>query len=132
MTQSQKHIREILSSARQAQLFLDAMESSRKLDRILLKSIRESEKSQNSQDHPENPENPGQLDQELLQIARIRQEVAGFIRQIPDLELRTILERRYLVGETMAQIAQAMNYDIRTIQRKHNKALLILADLSKS
>ena len=101
------------------------VQHSQELDRKLLQLLeksgnhqkQESEKIQNYQDFQKFKQ------QELLKLARTRQEISDKIAQIPDLELRAILERKYLACQTMAQIAEAMHFDLRTIQRKHKKAL---------
>ncbi|MDE5769793.1 MAG: hypothetical protein K2H82_10455 [Oscillospiraceae bacterium] len=125
MTVSEKKMDEFLRRARQAELLMKALEHSQELDRKLLQLLeksgnhqkQESEKIQNYQDFQKFKQ------QELLKLARTRQEISDKIAQIPDLELRAILERKYLACQTMAQIAEAMHFDLRTIQRKHKKAL---------
>lgn len=63
------------------------------------------------------------LAQQIFSLLSVREEILRQINTIPDLLLQAILIRRYLNGETMEQIAAAMFYDVRTIQRKHKIAL---------
>ncbi|MDE7121459.1 MAG: hypothetical protein K2O42_04790 [Oscillospiraceae bacterium] len=117
MTSSQKKMDLFLKRARQAEVLMKAIESSQELDQKLLRLLKKSGDSQNFQDFQDFKQ------QELEKLARTRQEISDNIAQVPDLELRAILERKYLACQTMAQIAEAMHFDLRTIQRKHKKAL---------
>ena len=56
----------------------------------------------------------------------IRNEIQQAIFNIPDPELQSILIYRYLNALTVAQTAECLNYDPRTIQRKHKLALDML------
>ena len=60
---------------------------------------------------------------QLISLAEIREEIRSVIEQIPDAEIRCLFFRKYLAYETNEQIAEAMYYETRTIQRKHKKAL---------
>ena len=131
MTLSEKKMDEFLRRARQAVLLMKALEHSQELDRKLLQLLKKIEKSGNYQNQETQKIQNYQdfqkfKQQELLKLAQIRQEISDRIAQIPDLELRAILERKYLACQTMAQIAEAMYYDLRTIQRKYKKALDLL------
>jgi len=68
---------------------------------------------------------------ETIMLAEFREEVWAVISAIPDTEIRNIFLRKYLCYETNEQIAEAMFFDVRTIQRKHKKALdtLIIPDI---
>ena len=45
------------------------------------------------------------------------------IMTVPDMELRTLLNYRYLTGWSWGRIADAMHYDRATIWRKHKEAM---------
>lgn len=135
MTQEQEKTVQLLRSARQAQLLLQSLECSLESDKKLLKLLELLKKSgadlssgvhQNSGISPDDPTFQERRQRELLTLLRIRQEISDGIAQVPDPELRAILERRYLACQTMNQIAEAMHFDLRTIQRKHKKALEFL------
>ena len=64
----------------------------------------------------------------LQQMIQIQEEVTQAITRIPNLELQSVLIRRYLAHETFAQIAEQMHCDERTVRRKH---LLALEELEK-
>ncbi len=56
-------------------------------------------------------------------LVKVYLEIEQKINGIEDIELRTILTMRYLAFKHMREIADSMNYDVRTIQRKHKRAL---------
>ena len=49
--------------------------------------------------------------------------VTEAIMTVPDMELRTLLNYRYLTGWSWGRIADAMHYDRATIWRKHKEAM---------
>lgn len=57
------------------------------------------------------------------ELRNIRSEIASVIESVSDPDLRTILHMRYLGYMKMYEIAGELNYDRRTIQRKHIEAL---------
>jgi len=59
----------------------------------------------------------------LRELASIREEICTVIRTVEDPDMQSILVRHYLAYETFETIADKMNYDKRTIQRKHKKAI---------
>lgn len=71
-------------------------------------------------------QNKQKLKEYILQSESFRDEVTRAIDSVPDKQLQAILIRKYLNYETNEQIAESMFYDIRTIQRKHRKALDML------
>lgn len=58
-------------------------------------------------------------------IASIRKIIAD----ASDTTSRTVLERKYILGETFERIAEEMGYCARQIQRIHNKSINQLNDL---
>ncbi|MDE6730910.1 MAG: DUF1492 domain-containing protein [Oscillospiraceae bacterium] len=64
-----------------------------------------------------------QTQEKLAELVRIREEITTAIEKISDLDLQTILVWRYLKYLTFERIADKMNYDERTIRRKHCQAL---------
>jgi len=59
----------------------------------------------------------------INELIQIQEEIADKIMQIDDNELQAVLVYRYLNCMTFEQIAEKMNYDVRTVRRKHVKAL---------
>lgn len=53
-------------------------------------------------------------------------ELYGIIYVLNDVELKTLLIYRYMLFKSMPEIAKLMEYDIRTIRRKHHAALEII------
>lgn len=56
----------------------------------------------------------------------VRREVVVAIDQVQDERDHAILYRRYVLGQTYEQIAEAMNRTTRSIIYRHNKAIEIL------
>lgn len=67
------------------------------------------------------------MEKELLQdyhnLLDKQKEIQQVIDRIPDDFQRMVLELRYLQGISMLGIARRLNYDERTVQRIHHKAL---------
>ena len=63
------------------------------------------------------------IDSEVHTMLDVYTEIDNAIQQIDDDVSQAILKRRYLAFETMEQIAENMNYDKSTVQRKHKKSL---------
>ena len=59
----------------------------------------------------------------IKELSIIRENIKKSISQMPDDRLKEILARHYLTYETIESVAESMNYDRRTIQKKHLKAL---------
>lgn len=60
---------------------------------------------------------------EIKTLLSAYSEIDEAIQKIDDDILQSILKRRYLAFETIEQIAEGMDYERRTIQRKHKIAL---------
>jgi hypothetical protein len=56
-------------------------------------------------------------------VRLIREEITQAIAAVEDYDMQAILVRHYLAYETFELIAEKMHYDLRTIQRKHKRAL---------
>ena len=61
--------------------------------------------------------------EKIKDLVHIREEIRQAISDIHDPELEAILTRRYLLYETTQEIARQMFFNVRTIKRKHIKAL---------
>lgn len=57
----------------------------------------------------------------------IRRDIVAVINQVGDARDREILRRRYLLGQTWNEIAEAMPMDERNVRRRHHKAVLKIA-----
>ena len=61
--------------------------------------------------------------EKTAELVDVRYEIRKAISSIHDPELEAILVRRYLLYETVPEIARQMFFTVRTVQRKHLKAL---------
>lgn len=62
-------------------------------------------------------------DKALHDYSVLRREIENAIENLHDDELETIFMYRYLEYKTIEQIAELMNYNERTIRRKHIKGI---------
>lgn len=59
----------------------------------------------------------------LERLAALKGQAVEIIEALPDVAQRSVLRRRYLMGQEWPVIARAMHYDERQIYRIHGKAL---------
>ena len=64
-----------------------------------------------------------QVDDEIDALQDIKDSVMNAIREVNDMRLQNLLERRYINDQKWEQIAFEMGYDIRWIYRMHGQAL---------
>lgn len=64
-----------------------------------------------------------EINSDIDALVELKQEIGATIKAIPDTELQTILEKRYLCFQPWEEIAADMSYDIRWLYRLHGKAL---------
>ena len=64
-----------------------------------------------------------QVDDEIDALQDIKDSVMDAIREVNDMRLQNLLERRYINDQKWEQIAFEMGYDIRWIYRMHGQAL---------
>lgn len=67
------------------------------------------------------------INNNIDQLVDARNEISDIINQIDKEEFKIILTRRYLLYQSMQDIADTMHYDLRTIQRKHKAAIKIMS-----
>ena len=118
-----------LSRAKMAELTASTLEILQKQDSKIIQKI-EPFKEETPELFQNLQKSSSQRKEELIRLAKIREEIYQLILTIADEKIRNIFLRKYLAYETNEQIAEAMFYDLRTIQRKHKKALdsLIIPD----
>lgn len=63
------------------------------------------------------------IDAESRRLRNSLNEINSAICSVNDIELRNILFFKYMESMTISEIAEFLNYDERTIQRKHLQAL---------
>lgn len=121
MTELQEQKIQWLSRAKSAQQKINVLQSLRKREE---RQFQEIQSFENSDDLVQRIRKLQlQTQHQMSSLISIQEEITRLIESIPDMQLQSILIRRYLIGETMEQIAEAMFYDVRTIQRKHKEAL---------
>ena len=64
-----------------------------------------------------------ELREQINLMIDVKGEITEAIMTVPDMELRTLLNYRYLTGWSWGRIADAMHYDRATIWRKHKEAM---------
>ena len=124
MTKSYQEKIDFLNRARHAEDLICALECVQRQDQKLLEELGNSEECEGIRNHLENL--CQQRKQMLKSLVQIREEIAERISEIPDMQLRSVLERKYLAYQSLDQIAREMFFDKRTIQRKQKKALDLL------
>ena len=121
MTDIQKQKIQWLSRAKVQEQKLSALLSVLKHDYFLLRQLEIFEDCSALKNHIRF------LHADVLQqaklLAGIREEIRQVILTIPDSSVQAIYFRKYLAFQTNEQIAEAMFYDVRTVQRKHKSAL---------
>jgi len=132
MTNEQQKKIDWLSRAEQAEQTLSTLRTLQKRDTLTIQEI-EPFNEDCSELYQRVKETQSKVKTELIQLAGIREEIRQVILTIPDEVIRNIFLRKYLAYETNDQIAEAMFYDCRTIQRKHKKGLdmLMFSDMQK-
>lgn len=110
-----------LSRAESADHLIHALHTAQKQDQYLLQELEPFEDCSAICQHLE--ELQRQIKANLISLASVREEIRSCITAVEDMQLQAVLTRRYLAYETTEQIAEAMYYDVRTIQRKHKQAL---------
>ena len=112
-----------LSRARSTEQQISAIQAVQKYDFLLMEKLNHCQNPSacSLSDYLESRQK--EIFLKLTALAQIREEIRCSIEQVQNPEFRCLLLRKYLAYETNEQIAEAMHYDIRTIQRKHKKAL---------
>lgn len=64
-----------------------------------------------------------ELREQINLMIDVKGEITEAILTVQDMELRTLLNYRYLTGWSWGRIADAMHYDRATIWRKHKEAM---------
>ena len=64
-----------------------------------------------------------EINRYIDRLVDLKREIMGVIKEVPNVEYQTILEKRYLCFISWEQIAVDMNYSIQHIHRMHSSAL---------
>lgn len=66
-----------------------------------------------------------EINRDIDALVDLKREISTTIKGVPDTELQTILEKRYLCFQTWEKIAVEMGYSMHHLYKLHNQALLI-------
>ena len=69
-----------------------------------------------------------EITSEIDRIIELRGMIEQAISSVPDENQQTVLRRKYILGETLEQIAEAMNYSLRHTARLHGRGLEAMCD----
>lgn len=64
-----------------------------------------------------------QIGEEAIRLVEVKQRIVNVIQCVDNINLRVLLERRYLCGDTWEKISVALNYDLRWTKRLHERGL---------
>ena len=64
-----------------------------------------------------------EINADIDALVDLKREIGAAIKAVDDVELQTILEKRYLCFQPWEKIAASMGYDIRHLYRLHGHAL---------
>jgi len=71
-------------------------------------------------------EEEARLNQEIDQLVDAKQEISEVIAQVQDINLRLILEKRYLLFQYWEKIAVDLGYTTRWVRDRHKMALRVV------
>ena len=63
------------------------------------------------------------INQDIDRLVDLKREIADVITAVEDIELRVLLEKRYLCFHTWEQIAVDMGYSGKWVRQLHDRAL---------
>ncbi len=113
-----------LSRSQQTEQRISSLRAAQKHDQYLMHELKAFEDCSDLLKHVEALQE--EVKAQIIRLASVREEIRRVIEAIPDMEIQSIFTRKYLAYETNEQIAEALFYDTRTIQRKHKKALNLI------
>ena len=70
-----------------------------------------------------------EINADIDALVDLKRDILETIKAVENVEMQTILEKRYLCFQSWEQIAAGMNYDIRWLYRLHGKALKEVEDI---
>lgn len=70
-----------------------------------------------------------EIGDEARRLVEMKRRIVQVINCVENVNLRILLERRYLCGDTWEMIAVSMNYDSRWTRRLHERALVVVQDI---
>ena len=64
-----------------------------------------------------------ELEVEADELVNLQRELSDTINAVSDLQMRMVLERRYLCSQSFEEIAEEMSFNVRWVYRLHGKGL---------
>lgn len=72
-----------------------------------------------------------EINKDIDELVDLKKDISKLIKAVPDTELQTILEKRYLCFDSWEQISVDLNYEIRYVYKLHSKALYECGEILK-
>ena len=70
-----------------------------------------------------------EVNEDIDRLVELKREIMGVIKKLDDPVDRYLLSMRYICGKDWEEIADAMNYHIRTIYKVHDRAIQKMENL---
>lgn len=70
-----------------------------------------------------------EVNQVIDELVDIKREIVRLIHQVESIDVRMVLEKRYLNFKTFEQIAVDLNFTIRHVYRLHNRGLAAVGEI---
>lgn len=74
----------------------------------------------------------GEINRDIDRLVDLKREIVEVIKSVDNTEYQILLEKRYLCFHTWEQIAVDMHYSGKWIQKLHDRALDVVADILKA
>lgn len=73
-----------------------------------------------------------EINHDIDRLVDLKRELVAVIKAVEDTEYQTLLEKRYLCFQTWEQIAVDMHYSGKWVQKMHDRALDVVAEILKA
>jgi len=72
-----------------------------------------------------------EVNDDIDRLVDLKQEIAGVIHQVNNINYQLLLEMRYISGKTWDDVALALNYNSRSVFKVHGRALKEIEKIRK-
>ena len=73
-----------------------------------------------------------EINRDIDRLVDLKREIVSVIKAVEDTEYQILLEKRYLCFHTWEQIAVDMHYSGKWVQKMHDRALDVVAEILKA
>lgn len=73
-----------------------------------------------------------EINRDIDHLVDLKREIVAVIKSVEDTEYQILLEKRYLCFHTWEQIAVDMHYSGKWVQKMHDRALDVVAEILKA